>query len=459
MMLPDLFVHRVLAWLPREEGEALLAALRGPAYTGLRVNTLKIAVDAFRTRVPWPLEPVPWCSEGFILKDEVRPGKHPYHAAGLFYIQEPSAMAPAAFLDPQPGEWVLDLAAAPGGKTTHLAARMQNRGLLLANDVQPQRVRELTHNLDRWGATNVVVTQALPGRLARTLGPVFDRVLVDAPCSGEGMFRKDPEARHMWSPGLVERCARIQSGILKAAAHLVRPGGFLLYSTCTFSPEENEGVLARFLEEHPNFTVHPLPRLPGLDRGHPEWLRPPGPDALKHAVRFWPHRVPGEGHFVALLRRTDGPEVRVRPAAVKPAPPRVVALYRAFVGETLHCDPAEGRRLALYGAHLYALPEALPDLQGIPVVRWGWWLGTVKKHRFEPAHALALALRGEDAQQALHLDPEDPRLRRFFAGESWDEPGPEGWVLVTVEGFPVGWAWRRQGILKPRPPGWLRRWV
>ncbi len=457
--LPQAFVHRMQALLPPEEAQAFLRALRGRPYVGLRVNTLKIAVEDFLRLAPWPLTPVPWCPEGFVLEDPAaRPGTHPYHAAGLFYIQDPTAMAPAALLDPQPGEWVLDLAAAPGGKTTHLAARMQDRGLLVANDVQPRRLRELNHNLDRWAATQVLVTQALPGRLARAWGAIFHRVLVDAPCSGEGMFRKDPQARRTWSPNLVARCARMQTGILKAAARLVRPGGFLLYSTCTFAVEENEGVLARFLEEHPDFTLVPLPEHPGFDHGHPEWLRPSGPEALRHAVRLWPHRVPGEGHFLALLRREPGVVEAPSPGRLPEAPARARRLYQAFVEATLTRDPAAGRRLYLQGNRLYALPQDLPPTTGISIARWGLPLGQVKKDRFEPEHALALTLRRGDAQRVLDFPPEDPRLRRFFAGEGWPDPGPEGWVLITVQGYGLGWARRVQGRIKPRIPAWLHRW-
>ncbi len=457
--VPPLFLQRVRRLLQDEAFAAFLEALGEPPVVGLRVNLLKTTPEAFRRLVDWPLEPVPWCPEGFrLLGQDVRPGKHPYHAAGLYYIQEPSAMAPAALLDPQPGEWVLDLAAAPGGKTTQLAARMGNQGLLVANDVQPRRLRELTHNLDRWGATHVVVTQALPGRLARSLGPRFHRVLVDAPCSGEGMFRKDPKARRTWSPNLVQRCAGMQLGMLKAAAHLVRPGGWLLYSTCTFAVEENEGVLARFLEAHPEFELQPVPRLPGFAPGLPEALDPPGPPSLRHAVRLWPHRVAGEGHFVALLRRREGPEPEPLPPWKPQVPHEARRLFRTFVQEHLTEMPVDEARLHLVGSQLYALPEGMPRISGLAVHRWGWWLGTVKKGRFEPSHALALALQPHQVRQVLRLELEDPRLATFFAGGHWPDAGPKGWVLVTVGEFPLGWARRGGGYLKSRAPRWLRRW-
>ncbi len=459
--LPPLFVDRMRAFLGPEEFAAYQAALARPPQVGLRVNTLKIGVDAFRARAPFALEPVPWCPAGFRVTDGSRPGKHPYHAAGLYYVQDPSAMAPAEVLAPRPGERVLDLAAAPGGKTTHLAALMQGQGLLVANDVQPKRVHEMTNNLDRWGATHIVVTQESPARLARRWPGFFDRVLLDAPCSGEGMFRKDPAARRIWSPKHIQRCARLQSTLLRDAARLVRPGGYLLYSTCTFAPEEDEGVLARFLARHPEFTVEPIPLRPGFDRGRPEWLHPPGPPALRGAVRLWPHKAPGEGHFVALLRKAE--DATPAPA---PAPPRLSLpaearrLWRAFVDEVLagH-NPVPWERLALFGNRLYAVPAAAPDWRGLKVARFGWWLGTLKTRRFEPAHALALALTADQVPPERRLDwtADDPRTRAYLHGQPLASPGPEGWVLVTVDGFPLGWGRRVAGTLKSKAPRWLRR--
>jgi 16S rRNA C967 or C1407 C5-methylase (RsmB/RsmF family) len=280
--LPPLFLDR-MARLLGAEYPAFQEALRARPHVGLRVNTLKLGEEAARARLPFSLEPVPWCLAGFRVTDGSRPGKHPYHAAGLYYLQEPSAMAPAEILAPQPGERVLDLAAAPGGKTTHLAALMQNEGLLIASDVQPKRVHEMTNNLDRWGATHLAVLVEQPRRMAERLGAFFDRVLVDAPCSGEGMFRKAPSARRTGTPNHVARCARIQEGILRHAARLVRPGGFLLYSTCTFAPEEDEGTIGRFLAAHPDFEVVTIPAAHGLARARPEWAD--APQEVAGAVR------------------------------------------------------------------------------------------------------------------------------------------------------------------------------
>ena len=212
-------------------------------------------------------------------------------------------MSPAELLAPQPGERVLDLAAAPGGKTTHLAALLKGTGLLVANEIKNKRVGHLAQNVERWGAGNVVVTNETPERLADHFGPFFDRVLVDAPCSGEGMFRKDMGARADWSPEMVAGCAARQKSILHVAAKLVRAGGYLLYSTCTFAPEEDEGVIAQLLQDFPDFEVVELPRFPGFAGGKPEWIDAPA--ELSGAVRLFPHRLNGEGHFACLLHRSS----------------------------------------------------------------------------------------------------------------------------------------------------------
>ncbi len=458
MEIPPLFLDR-MAQLLGDEYPAFRAALAARPQVGLRVNTLKIAPDDLAARLPFRLEPVPWCPAGFRLLEGRRPGAHPYHAAGLYYIQEPAAMAPAEILAPQPGERVLDLAAAPGGKTTHLAALMQGQGLLVANDVQPHRAREMTNNLDRWGATHIAVLSEQPQRLADRWGAFFDRVLLDAPCSGEGMFRKDPNARRTWTPKHVQRCAALQAKILRHAARLVRPGGFLVYSTCTFNPEEDEGAVARFLEAHPDFEVVPVPPREGFAPGRPDWLTPPGPEALRHAVRLWPHKAPAEGHFVALLRRRpEAPEApRARTWRLPPLNAEQRQLYDRFVAESLTEPPAPEERLAAFGHRLYAVPADLPNPSGLRVIRFGWWLGTFKKGRFEPSPALAPALRPQQAQRVADFPPGHPALADFLSGRPTPYAGPPGWTLVCVDAFPLGWGKVAQGVLKSKAPRWLRR--
>ena len=472
--IPAAFLERMERLLGGEY-PAFLASYAMPPSVGLRVNTLKIAPEAFRQLAPFDLTPTPWCEAGFTLdKGDVEPGKHPYHAAGLYYLQDPAAMAVVELLDPQPGERVLDLASAPGGKATHIAAKMQGQGLLVANEIHPKRAWELASNLERWGATNVAITNEKPERLAERFEGFFDRVLVDAPCSGEGMMRKGEAARVEWAPELVRGCALRQTAILEQAARLVRPGGRLVYSTCTFNPEENEGTIACFLDAHPEFELIEPSRRPGFSPGRPNWLdaraaavgagHPQG-DAptdlranLTCAVRLWPHLAPGEGHFIAVMRKYDAEPTTATPRFWCPArlPRPIETAYRAFCAEHLAAIPAD-ERLALIGSYLYALPAALPDLTGLRFLHPGWWLGTLKKDRFEPSHALALTLPSESLRRSVSLAPHDSTLAAYLRGEGFRSDGEAGWVLICVDGYPLGWGKRVGETMKSHYPRGLRR--
>lgn len=469
--LPDAFLQR-MATLLGDEYPTFLEALQRPPDVGLRVNTLKVSPATFRTLAPFSLEPVPWCPEGFVVIGGDPPGKHPYHSAGLYYLQDPSAMAVGEVLAPQPGEWVLDLCAAPGGKATHLIARMSNEGFLLANDVRFERARSLAENLDRWGAVPIAITTETPQRLAQRFAGLFDRVLVDAPCSGEGMFRRSSIARQEWSPEHVLGCAVRQREILESAAQLVRPGGYLGYATCTFAPEENEAVIARFLEQHRDFEpVEPEWR-PGFTPGRPEWVEtwqapgrkhptaPPGGNAraraewLVRAVRLWPHTGPGEGHFIALLQRVEGdpPRQPERFRTEVPGPAR--ELFETFCREHLNTVPSG--ELHLVGTQLYGVPLGAPNLRGMQWMRPGRRLGSLRSGRFEPDHALALSLRPEDARRVLNLATDDPQVQGYLRGETLHSPGEPGWVLITVDGFPLGWGKRVGDVVKNHYPRRLR---
>jgi 16S rRNA C967 or C1407 C5-methylase (RsmB/RsmF family)/NOL1/NOP2/fmu family ribosome biogenesis protein len=458
-MLPDAFLFRMKAQLG-SDFTAFLASYDQPPYVGLRVNTLKLSPEQFMVIAPEPLNPIPWVPGGFTVSPDSHLGKHPYYAAGLYYLQDPAAQAVAELMAPQPGETILDLAAAPGGKTTHIAALMQGRGLLVANDIKPNRARDLARNIERWGARNVVITNETPSRLTEHFGAFFDRVLVDAPCSAEAVFRKRPGDRHKWQPKLVDSCAIQQDAIMQEAARLVCPGGYLVYATCTFAPTEDEGTLARFLDTHPGFTLISPPRYPGFERDRPDWLDddspPPG---LQRAVRLWPHKAPGEGHFIAVLRRArnalDRP-VSLDRLELVPIPKAAADDFSKFSSETLNWQPSQ-EQLAQIGSHMYLLPGGLPNLKGLRMVHWGWWLGTSKKNRFEPSHAFAMGLRAEDVNLTLPFASDDPALMRYLRGEVLPSPGPNGWVLVTVDGYPLGWGKRVQGRLKSHLPSWLRQ--
>ncbi len=460
--LPDLFLLRMRDLLGPEEFDAFYEALRRPPTGAIRVNTLKVEVARFKEISPFPLEPVPWCPEGFYIPPEVEPGKHPYHAAGLYYVQEPTAMAVGVVAAPQPWEWVADLAAAPGGKSTHLLASMEDKGFLLANDIDRRRTTVLAQNLERWGARVWVAANERIEHLHPRFPEAFDTVVLDAPCTGEGMFRRNRDVVAHWSPRAVEGNAKRQFHLLNAAAPLVKPGGYLVYATCTFNPEENEGVVARFLHAHPEFSLEPVEDLPGASPGRPDWIDPELARGLplERCLRFWPHKVRGEGHFIALMVKEglyrprhplNVPEAK-RP---KGMPRRAWNLYKAWCEDTL----VEMPRLAglmLVNDQLYACPINPGRLQDLRILRPGLWLGTVKQTTFLPDHALAMWLRPDMVKRRLDLSVDDPRVIAYLRGESLDAPGDDGWVLVTVDGFSLGWGKRVRGVLKNRYPKHLR---
>ncbi|MEN8172998.1 MAG: RsmF rRNA methyltransferase first C-terminal domain-containing protein [Chloroflexota bacterium] len=459
LKLPPAFLERMKDFLG-DDYAAFLASFDQPAKIGLRINTLKVSPEKFKSLNPFPSYPVPWDATGFIIPPGHQPGKHPYHIAGLYYLQDPAAMAVTALMSPRPGERVLDLAAAPGGKTTHIAAHMAGEGLLVANDIFEHRVRILTRNLARWGARNTVVLNETPQHLVDHFGAFFDRVLVDAPCSGEGMFRKDPAMRKVWIPKHIQDFASRQDMIMKSAAKLVRPGGWLVYVTCTFAPEEDEGTLARFLGTHPEFEMVTIPQMEGFSPGRPDWL----PDSnlerlnLDRALRLWPHKSLGEGHFIAVLQREQDHRVvqNLGSSPIKALPADALPYIDQFFEQTLHWKPAADS-LTLKGNQLYVVPPDCPNLDGLRVVDWGWCMGTLKKARFEPSHALGLGLRAADFKFTLPLTVHAKETGNYLRGDVLSSPGPDGWVMVTVDDFPLGWGKRVQGRLKPRLPTWLHQ--
>ncbi|TFU27200.1 16S rRNA (cytosine(1407)-C(5))-methyltransferase RsmF [Thermus tengchongensis] len=450
-MLPKAFLSRMAELLGEEFPLFLRSLTEGERSYGLRVNTLKITPEDFTRIAPWPLRPIPWCPEGFYYPKEARPGPHPFFYAGLYYIQEPSAQAVGVLVDPQPGERVLDLAAAPGGKTTHLLARMGGRGLLLANEVDSRRVRGLMENVERWGA-RLGVLQAPPRALAEAFGPYFHRVLLDAPCSGEGMFRKDPEAIRHWGPGAPKRASEVQKALLAQAARLVGPGGVLVYSTCTFAPEENEGVVAQFLREHPEFHLEDARFHSLFAPGVPEWGD--GNPELRKTARLWPHRLEGEGHFLARFRKEGGswgtpPKERIPPLGQEAR--KALANFLEEAGLDLE-GPIWER-----SGHLYLVPEELPSLSGLRAPAPGLYLGRVQKGRFRPAKALALAFGATLPWPKLpqvFLLPEDPRALAFATGEGVGWEGEDlSLALVALQtplgAFPLDFGKAKAGVLRP----------
>ena len=429
-MLPEAFLQRMEAQLGSEY-PAFLESLVRPLAVALRFNPLK----GERPVLPFVREPVPWEPEGFYYDPETRPGLHVYHEAGVYYLQEASAMAPVALLDPKPGERVCDLCAAPGGKTTQIAGRMLGRGFLVCNEINPKRAKILSRNIERMGVANALVTNEHPETLASRFPGFFDRVLVDAPCSGEGMFRKEEAAVTDWSQETVQMCARRQREILDSAARLVRPGGRLVYSTCTFAPEEDEETVAAFLESHPEFTPEPV---------EAPWFVP-GENA---SYRMWPHKLLGEGHFAAVLRKTQGESGEV-PACPGEKCPKA---WESFAKE-LDITLPEGKAVS-FGQSLYWAPMELPELNRLKVLRPGLELGTERKGRFEPAHALALWLKTCVVTESF--PPESPEMKAYLHGDVVPS-GKKGWCLVQAGGYAIGWGKGDGSVLKNHYPKGLRR--
>ena len=429
-MLPVEFLERMKTQLG-DEYDAFLASLERPRAVALRFNPLKGNAPA----LSFVGDPVPWEPEGFYYDPGSRPGLHVYHEAGVYYLQEASAMAPVALLDPKPGERICDLCAAPGGKTTQIAGRMMGEGFLLCNEINPKRSKILSRNIERMAVSNALVTNEHPATLAQRFPSHFDKVLIDAPCSGEGMFRKEEAAVTDWSLETVQMCARRQAEILDSGARLVRPGGRLVYSTCTFAPEEDELAVAQFLETHPEFEPEVIETpwfVPGENGSH----------------RMWPHKLLGEGHFAAVLRKTgdDGCASTSLPGEKLPKE------WAQFAKEMKITLPAG--KAVLFGQSLYWAPEEMPDIRRMKVLRPGLELGIIKKDRFEPAHALALWLK--DCANVHTLDPESPEMAAYLHGDVVASE-KKGWCLVTAGEYSIGWGKGDGRVLKNHYPKGLRR--
>ena len=444
--LSPAFLKRMREQLGNQYDEFLTSYKKERTY-GLRYNPLKADREYFLSKMPFGLREIPWAEEGFYYESSDQPGRHALHEAGAFYIQEPSAMAVVPALDPKPGERILDLCAAPGGKSTQIAGRMRGKGLLVSNDIVPSRAKILSQNIERLGVANCVVCREEPKRLAEAFPAFFDKVLVDAPCSGEGMFRKDDTAIAEWSPENVAMCAARQKDILEHAAGMVCPGGALVYSTCTFSVEENEGVIDSFVETHPEFYIE------------------------DNTLRLWPHIIEGEGHFVARLRKADGEQY---------------AIYRTFAQEAAAWNRGKGKgrlmqkmcegflydelgmtdsgseklfkKRALYNFResLYLMPGEMIPLEGLQIERPGLQLGFCEKDRFKPSHALALYLRPEEVRKNYELTSE--QTRRYLRGETFPvDTDLKGWYLLSVQGFSIGFGKATGGQMKNHYPKGLRK--
>ena len=425
--LPEAFIERMKNQLPNDEWEAFFAVYEKDAYKGLRANTLKITPKKL-SEIFSVQKQVPWEENGFYYEGG-KVGAHPYHAAGLFYSQEPSAMCAAPMLSVEPGERVLDLCSAPGGKGTRLAADLQGEGLIVLNEPIPSRAKILLQNVERMGITNAVVTCEYPDKLAERFAGYFDKIMVDAPCSGEGMFRKNAEeALTEWSEENVALCAERQSGILNCAERMLAENGKLVYSTCTFSDEEDEGQAQDFLRKHPEMSMETKEKL-------------------------YPHKVEGEGHFAARFSKNGGGRCEMKPFKTV-CSPAAAKVYRAFEKEVF--VGFQARNLHEVNGTIYAIPDGMFDFKGLNVLRVGLKLGEVRNGRFEPEYALAMASTAKGVRNVADFTVDDARAQKYLRGETVDCDGNNGWCLVCVDGYPLGWGKRVNGTLKNHYPKGLR---
>ncbi len=443
-----------------DEYDAYLASLDKPLHKGLRVNSLKTDGDSVMKLLGRDLKPVPWASLGYYYnEDEIKPGKSPYFEAGLYYIQEPSAMCVAEIameatkdLGIDKSELkVLDLCAAPGGKTTYLAALMENKGLLVANEINAGRAAILSQNVERCAITNTVVISENPVKLADRFENYFDLIVVDAPCSGEGMFRKEEDALNMWSLDNVLMCAERQKEIMDAASKMLKGTGRIVYSTCTFAMEEDENLIKDFLDTHEDFKTIPSPYKKFFKEGY---------EPVRDGMRLFPHLIDGEGHFACVLGRDEDVE-ETRPYKKKGNDRNTLAMMQVakkFFKENFNegfLERFEGGDFISFGDNLYLMPMAM-NLDKLKVLRPGLELGTVVKERFIPSHALSLIISPKDVKISLSMAEDE--VTNYLKGLTLnaDEPGKDGWALMCVDGYSVGWGKKVGNTIKNHYPKGLR---
>jgi NOL1/NOP2/sun family putative RNA methylase len=452
MKLPEAFCTRMKNMLGSEYDSFERVFTTEPPYTAIRINSSKTGARERILGVTGSLDGVAWCGDGYYADKSVISGKHPYHFAGLFYFQEPSAMTVAEAADIQRGDFVLDLCAAPGGKSTHVLSRLGSSGLLVANEISKKRASVLAENIERFGALNTLVTNEPPEKLTARFGGFFDKIIVDSPCSGEGMFRKEPQAIDEWSEAHTLSCAARSRGIVDCAVKMLKQGGRLIYSTCTFAPCENEGIVSYILSSYPDMTLINPTMLSMLDCGKGEYI---GSDAdFSYSKRVFPHKSRGEGHFVAVFEKNGSCsrtefKVKQKKADISDA----LALYRSFERDALNIT-LDGN-FTVFGENLYRLPDGIDCVDGLKVVRAGLHLGVCKKGRFEPSQSLALALDKSAFVSVCDLPADSSDMKAYLRGEATAYDG-SGWTCVCADGYPLGWGKASQGILKNHFPKHLR---
>lgn len=459
MELPVAFEQKMKEMLGPDY-ENYLASFECDAYQGLRVNTAKISVEDFIKLSPYELKQVSWCPNGFYYDKAQKPAKHPFYFAGLYYIQEPSAMTTASLLLVEEGDMVLDLCAAPGGKSTELAAKLNGTGLLVTNDISNSRAKALLKNMEVFGVGNALVTSEPPNELTKRFPEFFDKILIDAPCSGEGMFRKQGNMTKAWEKNGVDLFVGLQRSILKEAVTMLKPGGIMIYSTCTFSKEENEQAIEYLLSLDDSLHLQELPLFDGFDKGHPEWGLT-GNEELTKCRRLWPHRIEGEGHFVAMVRKD-------RNQAAAPITEYIFSKERLsreavdFIESIRY--PFDLSRMDVQKERVFYIPEKMPYVKGLRILRCGLYMGDMKKNRFEPSQSLAMFLKASQFPNSICLSVADERVIKYLKGETIELEENErnvykdGICLICVEQYPLGFGKLSKGTIKNKYlPGW--RWM
>ena len=425
---------------------------------GIRINRLKVTPEEFESIVPFSVDPVPWIEGGYFYDYKDRAADHPLYNAGVYYIQEPSAMTPADRFPVEPGDKVLDLCAAPGGKATALAGKLQGKGILVANEISPKRAKALLFNIEAAGIGNCIVTNDSPENLSDRLPEFFDKIMVDAPCSGEGMFRKDVKAAESWSNEKVCELAQLQKNILDCAYKMLKPGGMLMYSTCTFSPDEDEQSIAYVLKNHPDMSLCEIRGYEGFSEGVPQWAD--GEQELSKTIRIWPHKMPGEGHFMALMSKSGSndyskpcPRKNKRKGSFSAASftKEEKKLIEDFL--SLTSIKADASCLINNKGHVYLKPEDSPLMDGIKVLRLGLYLGELKKGRFEPSQALAMFLKPQEFALSYDASASEKHLKDYLSGQEIRLEEPEnfsgnGWILVDYMGFSLGFGKKSGSTIK-----------
>ncbi len=450
MNLPEKYLDNMKELLKDEFDDYLLSFHQDRSF-GLRVNTNKISVEEFLKISPFQLEPIPWTTNGFYYDASTRPAKHPYYYAGLYYLQEPSAMTPAQVLPIEENDIVLDTCAAPGGKSTELAAKLHHSGLLVTNDISASRAQALLKNIEVFGIENSYVISEDLVNLERNFHECFDKILIDAPCSGEGMFRKEPGLLKSWQERGNEYYVSLQKQICKSALHMLKSGGKLVYSTCTFSKSEDEEIVAYMMECEPSLKLLPIDESTYFEKG----IEINGNAQLKHCLRLYPHKIKGEGHFVALLQKGDGPSQKEIKKKYKVRIPIEDEFFHLLKKE-FYNGVFEKRK-----DKLFFIPDSTLNLKGVRILRSGLFLGECKKNHFEPSQSLAMALKMDEFKNVINFSSDDVRTIKYLKGETLDvrdiSTTIKGWTLVCVDGYPLGFAKCQKGSLKNKyAQGW--RW-